>query len=67
MQSSVTRVDPHLDIETYDPSADLMVLNLGPGTELAFTVTNLTDELYEDILGFSSPGRAYYFGVDVRF
>ena len=30
MLSSVTRVDPHLDIETYDPSADLMALNLGP-------------------------------------
>ncbi len=24
------RVDPHLDIETYEPEADLMVLNLGP-------------------------------------
>ena len=30
MQSRVTGVDPHLDIDTYDPSADLMVLNLGP-------------------------------------
>ncbi len=25
-----TGVDPYLDIETYDPAADLMVLNLGP-------------------------------------
>jgi hypothetical protein len=28
--SSAIAVDPHLDIDTYDPSADLMVLNLGP-------------------------------------
>ncbi|MFZ5479817.1 MAG: NADH-quinone oxidoreductase subunit D [Myxococcota bacterium] len=26
----VTRVDPHLDVEAYDPEGDLMVLNLGP-------------------------------------
>jgi NADH-quinone oxidoreductase subunit D len=30
VQSGITGVDPHFDIETYDPSADLMVLNLGP-------------------------------------
>ncbi len=24
------RIDPHLDIEAYDPAADLMVLNMGP-------------------------------------
>jgi NADH-quinone oxidoreductase subunit D len=28
--SSTPIVDPHLDIEGYDPSADMMVLNLGP-------------------------------------
>ena len=26
----IQRADPYLDIETYDPEADLMVLNLGP-------------------------------------
>ncbi len=30
MSCRATGVDPHLDIERYDPSADLMVLNLGP-------------------------------------
>ena len=25
-----TRVDPHMDIEEYDPDADLMALNMGP-------------------------------------
>jgi hypothetical protein len=24
--------DPHMDIETYDPDADLMALNMGPST-----------------------------------
>jgi len=28
--SSIPGVDPHLDIDRYDPSADMMVLNLGP-------------------------------------
>jgi NADH-quinone oxidoreductase subunit D len=28
--SSAPIVNPHLDIESYDPSADMMVLNLGP-------------------------------------
>ncbi|MCC6664198.1 MAG: hypothetical protein IT375_10670, partial [Polyangiaceae bacterium] len=26
----IERADPYLDIESYDPEADLMVLNLGP-------------------------------------
>ncbi len=30
MSCRAAGVDPHLDIERYDPSADLMVLNLGP-------------------------------------
>ncbi|MDX1564531.1 MAG: TonB-dependent receptor [Phycisphaeraceae bacterium] len=39
----------------------------GPNTEWRFKVSNLTDEDYEDILGFTSPGRAFEVGLDWRF
>ena len=39
----------------------------GPNAEWRFGVSNLTDKDYEDILGFTSPGRAYQVGLDWRF
>lgn len=35
--------------------------------ELIGRITNLTDEQYEDVLGYSTPGRAYYAGLRGRF
>ncbi len=35
--------------------------------ELVARITNLTDEDYQEVLGFARPGRAYYGGIRGRF
>ena len=35
--------------------------------ELVFRVSNLTDEDYQEVLGYGRPGRAYYGGLRGRF
>lgn len=40
---------------------------LTPSLELVGRISNLTDEDYEEVLGFSRPGRAYYAGIRGRF
>jgi vitamin B12 transporter len=40
---------------------------LNDALELVARVTNLTDENYEEILGFARPGRAVYAGLRGRF
>lgn len=40
---------------------------LTPSMELVARVSNLTDEDYEEILGFARPGRAVYAGLRGRF
>ena len=35
--------------------------------ELIARITNLTDEAYEDVLGYSTRGRGYFGGIRGRF
>jgi vitamin B12 transporter len=44
-----------------------LAVKTSPHAEWLFGVTNLTNKEYEDVLGFTSPGRAYYVGLDLRF
>ena len=47
-----------------------LTLTLAPTDEawdISFIGRNLTDEEYEDVLGYSTRGRAYYAGIRGRF
>ena len=63
----VSFVGEQVELKSYTVTDLAGSWQLTRSLELVARITNLTDEDYEEVLGFSRPGRAYYGGLRGRF
>ena len=65
--SPLTYTSERVDIDAYTLVDLAASWKLTRSLELTGRITNLLDEDYEEVLGFSRPGRAVYAGLRGRF
>lgn len=63
----VTFVSEQVELDSYLVADLAGAWRLTDSLELVARITNLTDEHYQEVLGFARPGRAYYGGLRGRF
>lgn len=63
----VTFVAEQVELDSYLVADLAGAWRLTDSLELVARITNLTDEDYQEVLGFARPGRAYYGGLRGRF
>jgi len=63
----ITFVAEQVELDSYLVADLAGTWRLTDSLELVARITNLTDEDYQEVLGFARPGRAYYGGIRGRF
>ena len=62
-----TFVSTNVELDSYTVTDLAGSFRLTKSLELVARVSNLTDEDYQEVLGFGRPGRGYYGGIRGRF